>query len=487
MNDLSAPTNATGRFRRIFIGDRVFYKTVLMLVVPIVVQNVISNFVNLLDNVMVGQVGTVQMSGVAIANQLIFVFNLTIFGGLSGPGIFGAQFYGAGDNEGLRSTFRFKLITAAVVLAAAVTVFTIYSKPLISLYLTGKGNTADAGAMLRYGRDYLKVMLWGLPPFALSQVYSGTLREMGEAVLPMKASLAAVFTNLCFNYVLIYGKFGFPMLGVVGAAIATVISRYVEISIIAIYTHRSAERFPFITGMYRTLNVPRALALNIFRKGTPLLVNELLWSIGVTTLTQIFSTCGLNVVAGLNISSVVINLFNVVYLSMGTAVAVIIGQALGAGEIRRAKEDVWKLIFFSICLCLVVGAILSALAPFIPYIYNTTDEVRRMATLFMITNAFYMVFNATTNCCYFTLRSGGKTFVTFLFDSVYTWVVCVPYTFAITHFSGLDIYVIYPICYLVDILKSVIGVLVLRTGYWAQNFVAESADADLAKDAAKPG
>lgn len=472
MVQISASAGALGRFRRTFIGDRAFYKTVLSLVLPIIVQNMISNFVNLLDNIMVGQVGTAQMSGVAIANQLLFVFNLTIFGGLSGPGIFGAQFFGAGDNEGLRHTFRFKLWTAAVILAAAVTVFLASDKQLISLYLTGEGSAVDAAAMLDYGRSYLKVMLWGLLPFALSQVYSSTLRETGETVLPMKASIAAVFTNLCLNYVLIFGKLGFPVLGVVGAAIATVISRYVELAIIVIYTHRHTERFPFIVGMYRSLKVPGKLALNIFKKGMPLVVNELLWSLGVTTLTQIFSTRGLNVVAGLNISSTIVNLFNVVFISMGVAVAVMVGQALGAGDFRRAREYVWKLIFFSICTCIVIGGALAAVSPVIPRIYNTTGDVRKLATYFMLTSALYMAFNATAHCCYFAIRSGGKTFMTFLFDSAYSWVVAVPFAYILTHFTKLDILILYPVCYVTDAVKGLIGVVIVRTGYWAQNIVS---------------
>ncbi|HEX2945865.1 MAG TPA: MATE family efflux transporter [Clostridia bacterium] len=482
MNRLAASDGALARFRRTFIGDRVFYKTVLGLVLPIIVQNMISNFVNLLDNIMVGQVGTAQMSGVAIANQLLFVFNLTIFGGLSGPGIFGAQFYGAGDYEGLRQTFRFKLWTAAVVLAGAVMVFLAFDRPLISLYLTGEGNAADAAAMLGYGRSYLKVMLWGLLPFALSQAYSGTLRETGETMLPMKASIAAVLTNLCLNYILIFGKLGFPVLGVVGAAIATVISRYVELSIIVIYTHLHKEKFPFIEGIYRSLKVPRDLAFSIFRKGTPLLANELLWSLGVTTMTQIFSTRGLNVVAGLNISSTIVNLFNVVFISMGVAVAVMVGQALGAGDIPRARAYVWKLIFFSICTCIVIGGTLAAVATVIPRIYNTTDEVRKLATYFMLTSALYMSFNATAHCCYFTIRSGGKTFITFLFDSAYSWLVAVPYAYALTHFTKLDIFILYPVSFITDAIKGIIGVIVVRTGYWAQNIVASGAGSDISSE-----
>lgn len=464
--------NIFSRFRKTFIGDRAFYWTVLSLVIPIIIQNSISNFVNLLDNIMVGQVGTAQMSGVAIANQLMFVFNITVFGGLSGAGIFGAQFFGAGDDEGLRYTFRYKLWTSAVILIAALAVFLTGGDSLISLYLRGEGDAAEAAAMLEYGHAYLRIMLWGLLPFILSQAYGSTLRETGETMLPMKASIAAVVTNMCLNYVLIFGKFGFPEMGVEGAAIATVISRYVELAIITVYTHTHTDRFGFMVGLYRSMRVPLNLALTIFSKGMPLLVNELLWSIGVSTLTQIFSTYGLNVVAALNISNTIANLFNVVYISLGSAVAVMVGQALGAGEMARAKEYSWKLIFFSVCTCLVIGAILFAVAPVIPHIYNTTADVRGLAAHFMRVSAVYMPFFAISHCSYFTIRSGGKTFITLLFDSAYTWGVVVPLAYLIAHYADFNIYTAYPVCYLPDAAKSLIGVYIIKKGRWAQNVVA---------------
>jgi putative MATE family efflux protein len=470
-----ALTGAIGRFRNTFIGDKKFYSRVFALLLPIIVQNAISHFVNLLDNVMIGQVGTTQMSGVAIANQLIFVFNLTIFGGLSGAGIFGAQFFGAGDHEGLRHTVRFKLWTATATFAVALAIFLTSGDQLISLYLTGEGDAAERAAMLEYGWVYLRIMLWGLLPFALSQVYGGTLREMGETFLPMKASLAGIFTNLGLNYILIYGKLGFPALGIEGAAIATVISRFVELAIIIVYAQKHSGRFQFVQGLYRSMRIPKALTLNIIKKGMPLLVNELLWALGMTTLTQIFSTRGLTVVSGLNIASTITNLFNVVIYSMGTAVAVMVGQALGANDIPRAKQTSLRLIFFNVCACIVVGSALAAFSPVIPYIYNTTDHVRMLATRFMQTTAMYMVFNAITNCIYFTIRSGGKTLITFLFDSVYTWAFFVPYAYILTNFTSLDIMVLYPASYFADFIKCIIGIIVLKTGNWAHNMVSDTA------------
>ena len=474
-----ASTGAFSRLRSTFIGDRSFYATVFMLVLPIIVQNAISHFVNLLDNIMIGQVGTPQMSGVAIANQLIFVFNLTIFGGLSGAGIFSAQFFGAKDNDGLRNTVRFKLWTVVVIFVIAITILLTFGDQLIFLYLTGEGDASEREAMFRYSISYLRIMLWGLLPFALSQVYGSTLRETGETMLPMKASVAGIVTNLCLNYILIYGKLGFPALGVEGAAIATVISRFVELAIIMVYTHRHAGIFQFIEGLYRSIKIPKDLTLTIIKTGMPLLVNELLWSLGVTALTQIFSTRGLNVVAGLNITSTVTNLFNVVMFSMGSATAIMVGQALGADDISRAKQTAWRLMFFNVCLCIVIGGLLAVLSPIIPYIYKTTDDVRKMASHFMRTSAFYMCFNAVTHCAYFTIRSGGKTFATFLFDSVYTWVVFVPLAYLLTHFTTMDIMLLYPVCYLADVLKCIIGIIVVKSGYWAQNMVSDTTSGKL--------
>lgn len=460
-----------GRFRKTFIGDRKFYRTVLALVLPIIAQNLISNFVNLLDNVMVGQVGTVEMSGVAIANQLIFVFNLAIFGAISGAGIYGAQFAGACDWEGLRQTFRFKILVVLGITAVSVGIMTFFDDPTISLYLKGQGNAADAAAMLHFGKQYLHIMLWGLLPFALAQSYSSTLRETGHTMLPMIASMTAVLVNLVFNYILIYGKFGFPKLGVEGAAIATVLSRFVELGIVAIRTHVNRKKFFFMKDVYRSFRINRKLAGSIAAKSMPLLANELFWSLGMTTLIQIFSTCGLMVVAGLNIASTITNLFNVFFISTGVAVGVMVGQALGANDIALAKRHAWKLIFFSVCICIVLGFALALSAGYIPNIYKTEPEVRRLATAFMRTSAMYMVFNGITHCCYFTMRSGGKTFITMLFDSIFTWVICVPYTYIMVHYSGLSIDLLYPLCYLTEVLKCAIGIIVVRSGRWAKNMV----------------
>ena len=214
-----------------FIGDRAFYSKLFAIMLPILVQNIITNFVNLLDNVMVGQVGTEPMSGVAIVNQLLFVFNLCIFGGIAGAGIFTAQFYGSSDKKGMADSVRAKLYIALFALTTFMALFIFFGEELIMQFIHEGEEGLDMAATLDYGKRYLRVMLWQMPAFALMQSYAGSLRETGETVLPMKAGIAAVLTNLVGNYILIFGKFGFPALGVEGAAIATVISKWTNIPV----------------------------------------------------------------------------------------------------------------------------------------------------------------------------------------------------------------------------------------------------------------
>lgn len=462
---------------RRFIGDRAFYRRVVAIVLPIIIQNTVTNFVSLLDNVMVGRIGTEQMSGVAIANQLLFIFNLCIFGGLSGAGIFGAQFYGQGNHDGVRSTFRFKLLTGAFVLVVALAVFIPFGPTLISHYLTDGEGAGDLALTFAHSKSYMRIMLFGLLPFALTQCYSGTLRETGETKLPMVASIIAVLTNLCLNYVMIYGKLGFPALGSDGAAYATVISRFVELAIVATVTHRHKVDYPFIMGAYRSLRIPAALAKSILIKGAPLLFNEALWSMGMAMLNQNYSLRGLAVIAALNISSTISNIFNVIYMSMGNAIAIMVGQELGSGELENAKDVDRKLIALNISTCLIMGSLLFCVAPLIPRIYETTDVVRGLASTFIRVAACCMPIYACGHSCYFTLRSGGKTIITFLFDSGYTWLVSIPLSFSLVRLTALPIVPIFIICQLADLIKCTFGLLLVKKGIWVNNIVADTSPA----------
>jgi len=462
------------KFYQRFIGDKAFYKSLLAIAVPIMLQNGLTNLVSLLDNIMVGSVGTEQMSGVSIVNQLLFVFNLCVFGGLGGAGIYTAQFYGKKDTQGVQYTFRFKLMLVVTLLVIGLAVFTLFSEPLIAMYLHEGSETGDIAATAEYGAKYIRVMLWGLLPFAIQQAYGSTLRETGETLLPMKAGIVAIFVNLVFNYILIFGHFGAPAMGVEGAALATVISRYVECLIIVSWTHRHKIRASFIVGAYKTMRVPAALVKDIFKRGMPLLVNEALWSFGMALRVQSFSTRGLAIVAALNISSTISNLFNVVWMALGVAVSIVIGQQLGANEFEKAKQSVWRIMAFSVASAFLMGLAMCLMAPLFPAIYNTTDEVRSIAAGLLRIVGLAAPIHAFCHASYFTLRSGGKTWITFLFDAGYLWVVSIPLARVLSIHTAWPILLVFGICEYIDITKAILGGVMIKKGVWINNIVADS-------------
>lgn len=460
-------------FRKL-IGDRAFYRRVIAVALPIIIQNGIANFVSLLDNIMVGQLGNNPMSGVSIVNQLLFVFNLCIFGATSGAGIFTAQFHGSQDHSGIRHTFRFKVLAGLLITLLGVGLFLLADTALINLYLTGEGDATDARQILLYGKDYLHIMLWGLPAFALSNAYAGTLRESGQTRIPMLSSVSAMLTNMVLNWVLIFGHFGLPAMGVEGAAIATVISRYVELAVVVIWTHRHPDAMPFIRGAFRGFSIPKELFARIIRKGMPLLVNEALWSIGMATINQCYSTRGLDVVPAQQISSTMYNLSGVVYLALGNAVGILIGQMLGAGETEEKVRDAdRKLIFASVVSCILFGALMAAISPFFPLLYQSTDSVRLLATRLICISALFLPFHGYTHATYFTLRSGGQTLVTFLFDSCFVWVFCVPLAYVLSRFTSLPILPLFFLCSCTDLIKTAIGAYMIKQGKWIQNLTAK--------------
>lgn len=453
-------------------GDHGIYRRLFGLMVPIMIQNGITNFVNMLDNIMIGRVGTVQMTGVAVTNQLFFVFNLCVFGAVSGAGIFTAQFYGRGDHRGVRHTFRFKVLFCSLLTLGCIALFRIGGRELIGLYMQGEGGAA-AAASLEHGWHYMQIMLIGLLPYTLVQCYSSTLREMGNPVVPMLAGVAAVGVNLCLNWLLIFGVWIFPELGVAGAAIATVVSRFTELGVVMIYTHCNAGKFPFIVGAYRSLRVPGKLVGQLVIKGLPLMLNETLWAAGVAAVNQSYSMRGLNAVGAINISQTFWNVFSIAYMAVGAAIGIILGQMLGANQLREARESARKMIALSGLISIAVGAVYAGVAEFIPMAYNTEPEIRRLATRMMQIAAVAMPFEALTHASYFTMRSGGRMLITMIFDCGFMWGLNVPVAFLLSRFTGLSVLWIYGAVQAIAVVKSLLGIILVERGGWVKNIVQQ--------------
>ena len=461
-------------FKKKFIGDKAFYKMVLTLVIPLIIQQGITSFVSLLDNIMVGALGTASISAVAIVNQLMMVFNLTIFGAISGVAIFGAQFFGKGDMENFRFTFRFKMILSVIASVLGILVFVFFGGNLINMFLHESGGSAEEiKTTYDLAMQYMLIMLVGLLPFAIVQTYGGTLRETGETVEPMVASVIAILTNLVLNYLFMFGLFQW---GVFGAALATVIARYIEMLYVVIHAHSHKYKYSFIVGAYKSLFVPLALIKKIAITGFPLLLNETLWSMGIAAINQSYSLRGLEAVAAVTMNSTAWQIFCIIMMAMGSAVAIIVGQHLGAGDIEKAKDVDNKLIFLTVVLHIGIGAVFMAASPFIPLLYNVESTVRSLATNLMLINGASLPIHAFVHVVYFTIRSGGKTLITFFFDCVYTWCVPVVLASVLCNFTDWPLPYVYFAVQFIDIVKTVIGVFMLKSGFWAKNIIDDESE-----------
>ncbi len=451
--------------------DRTIYKRALRLAVPMMIQNGITNMVTLVDNVMVGSLGTEAMTAVSIVGQLIFVFNLAVFGGISGPGIYGAQYYGQRNLDGFRNAVRMKIWICALCALVGTVLFLCAGGNMIGLYLHGESATVDPALTMEYGLQYLNIMLFTIVPFVVTQIYASSLRETGDSVKPMVAGIISVIVDIVFNYLLIYGKFGFPELGVRGAAIATLMARVAEMLIVVIWAHLKKEKHEFLQGLYKTIFMPKDVSLKMIKKGAPIFFNEFLWAGGIAALTQCYSTRGLEIVAGLNISNAICNLLNVVFVALGSAVGILIGQTLGASEYEKAKKNAFQLMWFTGAICIFLTVILISISGIFPRFYDTTEEVRNYGQWFIIVTALFFPIQGFLNALYFTLRSGGKTFITFLFDSVYSWVVTLPIALLLCNLTGLPILVVYAAVQAADIIKVIVGYVLIQKGIWISNIV----------------
>ena len=452
-----------------FFGDRAFLSRVFALTLPIMLQNGITNFVNMLDNIMIGRVGTAGMTGTAVANQLMFVFNLCIFGAVSGAGIFVSQFFGSGDEENVRRSFRFKLLFCSGLCILGIAVFLVFGDTLISSYLQGEGDSESIALSMDYAKRYLSVMLIGLLPYTVAQCYSSTLRECMRATPPMVAGVTAVLVNLVLNYILIFGNLGAPALGVEGAAIATVISRFAELLVIYLWIKLKPELAPYTKGVLSSLYVPRSLVSKIMKKGMPLMINEAMWASGIAVLNQCYSVRGLDVVSAVNIQQTFFNVFSVAFMSVGVAAGIIIGNCLGADEKEEAVRVAKHLARLSVAISILVGGMYFLAAFAIPEMYNTTVTVKHLARDLMCIAALAMPLDAYAHVSYFTLRSGGKVLITILFDSCFVWVVSVPTAFLLSRYTAIPILALFAICQGENFIKDVLGYIFVKQGKWVKN------------------
>ncbi len=450
---------------RSFIGDRHFYKRLFAISLPIVLQQLLTSSLQLIDNLMVGDLGELAIGSVSVVNQLYFVIILITFGALGGAGIYTAQYFGSKEEEKLKQTFRFKLIVALLLVILSIVVFSVLGEYLIGFFTENQVTIAG-------GMDYLNIVKWSMLPWAFSIAISTTFREIGTTKPLLWITLGAIITNTVLNYLLIFGNFGFPYLGIEGAAYATLASRVVEFLLMFVLLVKKGKIFN--TKIKDVFKIDGLILKAIIIMALPLLLNEFFWSMGQTMFLQSYSTRGDNALAAMNITGAISQLVFVTFGGIGTGIAVMVGNTLGMNKLEVAKDNAKKVIAFAVAFAFVTGMMLFILSFFILDLYDITETTKRIAANNIRINAIFIPVYSFNVSMYFTLRAGGDTRSTMMMDSGYMWVVQVPLIFVLARVTNLNVIMLFLIVQLLELPKSVFALSRYKKENWVRNLAIEN-------------
>ena len=453
-------------FLRKYIGDKAFYQRVLSIAIPLMIQQLITASVNLVDNLMVGQLVIdnvekgVALAGVIAVNRMMNVALFALFGTMASCTIFIAQYYGAKNEKYMKQAFRFGLLANLSIGTFFCVLASLFPYNLLSFF-------TDDPEIIQQGVNYLRFAAMTLLPLAVSVAIYDGMRAIGDVKTPMVASAIGVILSCFFNYVLIFGHFGFPSLGVAGAAIGTLLARFIEMGILLYCLNK--RNYGFKSKIKDLFNIESFLAKSIIIKGLPLVTNEIFWSLGVTTLFKFYSTRGMEVMVGFAISQSISDIFFILFSGMAAATTVIISQNLGANRLEEAKDSAYKLLAFSIFLAVCLSFIMFGTSFIVPSWFAVTEEARLLAkTLIRVVSCMLSIYMCSAQC-YFILRAGGDTVATLLMDSCYMWTVNIVVVGLLTYTTNFNIFQLYLSGQATDVVKMGIAFYLVKRGKWLVN------------------
>lgn len=448
---------AAARFKPVFF-DKAFLKALCAIALPIMLQNFLNAFVNILDTVMIGKLGTIELAAVGLGNQLFFLLNLILYGVGSGSMVFTAQFWGKKDFKGLQKTFGISM-TVAVFFAVIFTVCCIsMPETILSLY------TKDT-AVIEKGVQYLSVSAFCFLPFAVNFILMITLRSIEKVKVAVGATLVSIIVNTVFNAILIFGLFGFPALGVQGAAIATVVARCVELLIT--FTVTKYRKYPVLGPLKNHIAFDCKFLKVYFLIVMPVLLNESLWSFGITFHHKIFAGLDTFAYAGFNITNTISQLTWVIFIGFGNGISVLIGKKIGEKRADEARIYASKVLFFIPIVAVFVGAALIPISYLVPYLFNVEPIVLSIVkTLFLVLACCYPL-KACNMCILIGLvRAGGDTRFGMICDTFIMWLIAIPLAYMMSAYSILPVWGIYMCLFSEEPLKLLLGLWRIRSGKW---------------------
>jgi putative MATE family efflux protein len=448
-------------------SDRQFYRSLFALAVPIMLQNLVNSLVNMLDTIMIGRLGTVEIAAVGLGNQVFFLYNIFLFGICSGGAIFTAQFWGKGDIQGIRKNLGFCLTLSLITALLFTLAVALVPDKLIAVYSRDE-------AVIEAGAAYLKALSPVFFPFAVTLVFTLTLRSVEKVRLSIVVTVISLSSNAVLNYLFIFGAGPVPAMGVAGAAIATVISRLMETVILVSVSY--IKRYPPAGSIRELLGYDGYYARHFFRVTLPVIINEILWSVGVTVQSIIFARTDTNAIAAFNITNTVSMLTWVLFIGMGNGVGVLIGKKIGEKNEKIARDYAIKAVCFAPVLAVGAAMVLFPLSLLIPFVFNVSPGTVQAAFGMIIILCFsypFRAFNMTmvVGIC----RAGGDTVFCMFYELLVMWLFALPLAFLAAFALKAPVEVIFLCVMMEHPFKALLGIWRFRSGKWLHNVVEKLA------------
>lgn len=431
-----------------------FYSSLVAIAIPISLQALLQNFVNMLDTIMIGRLGSVEIAAVGLGNQIFFILNMILFGITSGGGVFIAQFWGKKDLAGIRKSLGLMTIIAFVVSFIFTIVCLLIPNQLIRLY-------SPDPQVIKVGGAYLRFVCLSYVPTAISFSITLALRSTERVKLPLVCTSISLFTNLIANYLLIF----VAGLGVKGAAIATVISRIIELVILATWSY--SHKYEICGKLKELLGFNRYFIVKFLKIAFPVIINETFWGLGTSVYNAIFAHAGTNAFTAYSITGTISQLTWVFCMGFGNGIGVLIGKRIGEKKIDEAKTYAKRSMWFMPLIGAFVGVFLVPLSKLLPIFFNVDQEIIKTATAILMILIFVYPFNSfCMNWIVGVCRAGGDTVFSAVAEIVVLWCVAIPLGYVAAFVLHLPAPMIYLFFCSESIVKAIIGAIRVLSGKW---------------------
>lgn len=450
---------------KIMLTDRVFLSKAAKIAFPVAMQGMLNTVVNMIDTMMIGSLGSTAIAAVGLANKVFFVMTLLVFGIVSGSGVLAAQFWGNQDLKNIRKVLGLALSLAVGGAFLFLLPAVFCPKATMRIFTTSEET-------IQIGAAYLTLVALSYPFTAASNTYVAMMRAVGQVKEPVAISCGTILINIFFNYMLIFGKFGAPAMGVEGAAIATLIARVAETLalLFVVYVRKSA----IACRVSELFGYSGVFLRKFFATAAPVIANEFTWGLGVTMYSLVYGRMGDNAVASITVATTVQDIMAVLFQGLGAATAVILGNEMGAGNLKRAERYAKNFLILQFLLTLVVAVFCAAIRPQVISLYQVEGEVAEGVSRCLLIFALYMpskMFNYANIVG--VLRSGGDTRYCLFLDCSGVWLIGIPMAVLGGMLLKQPIHIVYAMVLLEEVYKTVLGYRRYRQKKWLRNLAVE--------------